>query len=198
MVGRWWVYRNEFPAAGQCSGYGRDAEGHAVRLEKIENDISHQLVEECMLAANEVVAREIKHRQVPSVYRIHEDPDPDRLADFQQFAASYGFRTGDLTKRGEVQRLFSQLRGKPEEYAIKLAFLKSLKRAAYDTSPRVHYGLAKVNYTHFTSPIRRYADLLVHRSLARQRAGSVQELSEMAEHISATERTSADAKIRPL
>src|SRR6476659_3577704 len=79
-----------------------DADGRPVRLERIENDISHQLVEECMLAANEVVAKEIKSRDVPSVYRIHEDPDPDRLADFRQFAATYGFQVGDVTKRPEV------------------------------------------------------------------------------------------------
>ena len=171
-----------------------DGEGRPVRLERIENDISHQLVEECMLAANEVVAKEIKSRSVPSVYRIHEDPDPDRLADFRQFAATYGFQVGDVTKRPEVQRLLAAIRGQPEEYAIKLAFLKSLKRAAYDTNPAGHYGLAKVNYTHFTSPIRRYADLLVHRVLARQKAGSVGELGEIAAHISKTERVSADAE----
>jgi ribonuclease R len=171
-----------------------DAERRAVRLERIENDISHQLIEECMLAANEVVAREIKHRRVPSIYRIHEDPDPDRLNDFREFAASYGFRAGDLTKRPEVQQLLASIRGTPEEYAVKLAFLKSLKRAAYATDPLGHYGLAKVNYTHFTSPIRRFADLIVHRVLARQNAGSAHELDETAKHISETERTSADAE----
>ena len=171
-----------------------DAEGRAVRLERIENDISHQLIEECMLAANEVVAREIKQRRVPSIYRIHEDPDPDRLADFREFAASYGFRAGDLTQRGQVQQLLAAIRGTPEEYAVKLAFLKSLKRATYATDPLGHYGLAKVNYTHFTSPIRRFADLIVHRVLARQNAGSVADLEEAARHISETERTSADAE----
>jgi ribonuclease R len=171
-----------------------DAEGHAVRLEKIENDISHQLIEECMLAANEVVAREIKDRRVPSIYRIHEDPDPDRLNEFRDFAAGYGFRAGDLSKRPEVQKLLASIRGTPEEYAVKLAFLKSLKRASYATDPLGHYGLAKVNYTHFTSPIRRFADLVVHRVLARQNAGSVSELEETARHISETERTSADAE----
>ncbi|HET6408361.1 MAG TPA: ribonuclease R, partial [Chthoniobacteraceae bacterium] len=143
-----------------------DENGRAVRLEKIENDISHQLIEECMLAANEAVARELKHRQVPSVYRIHEDPFPEKLADFRETAAMYGFKAGDLTHRPEVQRLLAAIKGSPEEYALKLGFLKSLKRATYDTTPIGHYGLAKVNYTHFTSPIRRYADLVVHRSLA--------------------------------
>ncbi len=190
-----------------------DENGRAARLEKVENDISHQLIEECMLAANEVVGREIKNRLVPSVYRIHENPDPDRLAEFREFAASYGFRTGDLTQRREVQKVLSAIRGSAEEYAIKLQFLKSLKRAVYDTRPLGHYGLAKVNYAHFTSPIRRYADLLVHRSLqqllhtppaspgaadparpARKTAPVSAEMSELASHISITERASSDAE----
>jgi ribonuclease R len=171
-----------------------DDEGKAVRLERLENDISHQLVEECMLAANEVVARELKERATPAVFRIHEDPDPDRLADFREMAASYGFRAGDLTQRRELQKLLASIRGSAEEYAIKLALLKSLQRARYSTEPVGHYGLAKVNYTHFTSPIRRYADLLVHRTLAREKVGSIQELGAIATHLSTTERTSSDAE----
>ncbi|MDR3406558.1 MAG: ribonuclease R [Chthoniobacter sp.] len=171
-----------------------DDEGRAIRLEKTDNDISHQLVEEFMLAANEVVARELKNRNTPAVYRIHEDPDPDRLLDYRQLAISYGFRVGDITQRRELQRLLAATRGKPEEYAMKLNLLKSLKRARYSVEPVGHYGLAKVNYTHFTSPIRRYADLLVHRCLAREKVGSIHDLSEAAAHISTTERTSADAE----
>ncbi|HEX8294798.1 MAG TPA: VacB/RNase II family 3'-5' exoribonuclease [Chthoniobacteraceae bacterium] len=171
-----------------------DDEGRAARLEKVENDISHQLVEECMLAANEVVARELKERATPAIYRIHEDPDPDRLADFREMAASYGFRSGDLTQRRELQQLLASTRGAAEEYAIKLALLKSLQRARYATEPIGHYGLAKVNYTHFTSPIRRYADLLVHRGLARENIGAIHELSEIATNISTTERASSDAE----
>ncbi len=171
-----------------------DDQGRAVRLEKTDNDISHQLVEECMLAANEVVAKELKDRNSPAIFRIHEDPDPDRLNDYRQLAGSYGFRVGDLTQRRELQKLLAASRGKPEEYAIKLNLLKSLKRARYATEPVGHYGLAKVNYTHFTSPIRRYADLLVHRTLAREKVGVMAELGETAAHISTTERTSSDAE----
>ncbi|EDY17811.1 ribonuclease R [Chthoniobacter flavus Ellin428] len=171
-----------------------DDQGRAVRLEKMDNDISHQLVEEFMLAANEVVAKALKDRKIPTVYRIHEDPDPDRLADYRELAISYGFRAGDLTQRRELQRLLAATRGKPEEYALKLGLLKSLKRARYATDPVGHYGLAKVNYTHFTSPIRRYADLLVHRALAGEKLGGVGAVGEIAAHISTTERTSADAE----
>jgi ribonuclease R len=179
-----------------------DDKGRPVRLEKVVNDISHQLIEEFMLAANEVVAHEIKRRQLPSIYRIHENPDPEKLVEFREFALSYDYKIGDLTQRREVQKLLEMIRGKPGEYAIKLAFLKSLKRAAYDTSPVGHYGLAKQNYTHFTSPIRRYADLVVHRVLSRasdHRAVkpamlSAADLASASEHISQTERTAADAE----
>lgn len=187
-----------------------DEQGRAVRLERIENDISHQLIEECMLAANEAVARELKTKQTPSVYRIHEDPDELKLSEFREIAAVYGFKAGDLTQRREVQRLLATIKGSDEEYALKLNFLKSLKRAMYDIKPLGHYGLAKMNYTHFTSPIRRYADLVVHRSLAellsrseapapggknrRLQPLALQELSVAAEHISNTERVSAEAE----
>ena len=187
-----------------------DENGRAVRLEKMENDISHQLVEECMLAANEVVAREIKQRKIPSIYRIHEDPDPAKLAEYRQMAADYGIHVGNLQVRSEVQKLLQAIRGTFEEHALKIGFLKSLKRAVYDTNPLGHYGLAKVNYTHFTSPIRRYADLVVHRTLAdlvappqiaggadrmrRAQPESVSQLVDLAQHISETERNSADAE----
>ncbi len=173
--------------------------GKPLRLDRIENDESHQLVEEFMLAANEAVALELKNRLVPSVYRVHEQPDPDKLAEYRELVQSYGFHAGDLTNRAELQRLLASFRGKPEEQALKIGLLKSLKRARYSIQPLGHFGLAKNNYTHFTSPIRRYADLVVHRSLAdrggkkndRRGAG---DLTSIAEHISTTERVAADAE----
>ncbi|MBA2622429.1 MAG: ribonuclease R [Chthoniobacterales bacterium] len=177
-----------------------DAEGKPIQLERIENDESHQLIEEFMLAANEAVASELKNRLVPTVYRVHENPEPDKLAEYRELALSYGHRVGDVTQRKELQRLLASLRGKPEEQALKIGLLKSLKRARYATQPLGHYGLAKNNYTHFTSPIRRYADLIVHRSLAslnltRKPRTDVSQLSSLAEHISATERVAAEAEI---
>lgn len=171
-----------------------DPEGRPERLEKIENDPSHQLIEECMLMANEAVAAALKKAKIPVVYRVHEVPDPDRLREFRDKAQRYGCRAGDLTNRNEVQRLLAAIRGQPEEYLLKLEFLKSLKRATYGVTPLGHYGLAKANYAHFTSPIRRYADLLVHRALAGESAGKAGELAEAAMHISRTERTSAEAE----
>ena len=175
-----------------------DAQGTPVKMEKIENDISHQLIEEVMLAANEAVARETKNKNYPSLYRVHENPAPEKLAEFRELVRLYNYRVGDLTVRSEVQRLLEAIKGKPEEYALKIAFLKSLKRAAYGTRALGHYGLAKVNYTHFTSPIRRYADLVVHRVLGhigeqRQKLAAA-DLPAVAERISTTERTAEDAE----
>src|SRR5438094_6942491 len=178
-----------------------DKEGHPVKLERVENDKSHQLIEEFMLAANEAVARELKKRAVPTVYRVHENPDPEKLAEYRELVLSFNYRVGDLTHRGELQRLLELIGGKPEEQALKIALLKSLKRARYSAQPLGHYGLAKANYLHFTSPIRRYADLVVHRALGRDTAArrhdqlGMAEIASIAEHISTTERNAADAEI---
>ena len=171
-----------------------DAMGRVSGVERVPHDISHQLIEEFMLAANESVAREIRRRRVPGVYRIHENPDDSRLQEFREKAAAFGLKCGDLTKREEVRKMLAALDKRQDGYALKLEFLKSLKRAVYSHEPLGHYGLAKSDYTHFTSPIRRYADLLVHRVLARERVGSISRLQETAEHISRTERISADAE----
>src|SRR5438067_3907838 len=144
-----------------------DTHGKPVRLERVENDESHQLIEEFMLVANEAVARELKKRAIPTVYRVHENPDPEKLAEYREFVLGFDYRVGDLTHRAELQRLLASFRRKPEEQALKVALLKSLKRARYSPQPLGHYGLAKSNYLHFTSPIRRYADLVVPRALGR-------------------------------
>src|SRR5438034_2939259 len=185
-----------------------DQDGYPVRLERIENDESHQLIEEFMLAANEAVARELKKRAIPTIYRVHENPDLEKLAEYRELALSFNYKVGDLTHRPELQRLLAAITGKPEEQALKVALLKSLKRARSDPQPLGHYGLAKANYLHFTSPIRRYADLVVHRALGRIGAlrrpnaaarrsydHDMSEIASIAEHISITERTAADAEI---
>jgi len=173
-----------------------DANGVPVRLEKMEYDISHQLIEEFMLLANEVVALEIKRRGKPGLYRIHENPDPTRLEEFRAQAKAMGFPCGDLTKKGEIQKLLVSSRGKPGEDAIKIGLLKSLKRAVYSPKPLGHFGLSKINYTHFTSPIRRYSDLVVHRILFERggAASGYDQLSRLALHLSTNERTAAEAE----
>ena len=177
-----------------------DKKGKPIRFERVENDESHQLIEEFMLAANEAVARELKNRGIPTIYRVHENPEAERLGELREFVLAHGIRVGDLTHRGEVQKLLAAIRGTAEEHPLKIALLKSLKRARYATTPLGHYGLAKVNYAHFTSPIRRYADLEVHRALAdrdisRRSSRASSQLSAIADHISDTERNAAEAEI---
>jgi len=177
-----------------------DENGKPTRLERVENDESHQLIEEFMLAANEAVARELRHRSIPTIFRVHEDPDPEKLGEYREFILSFGYKVGDLSHRKEIQRFLASIQGKPEEQALKIGLLKSLKRAHYAAQPLGHYGLAKANYLHFTSPIRRYADLVVHRTLAERNLSSrskidIGQIESIAQHISDTERNAADAEI---
>ncbi|HJT80457.1 MAG TPA: ribonuclease R [Chthoniobacterales bacterium] len=177
-----------------------DKNGKPIALERIENDESHQLIEEFMLVANEQVARELRNRGIPTIYRVHEDPDPEKLGEYREFILSHGYKVGDLSVRSELQRFLATIKDKPEEPALKVGLLKSLRRAHYLPKPLGHYGLAKSNYLHFTSPIRRYADLVAHRSLAGMAKGGrsaaeVGDLASLSEHISATERNAAEAEI---
>ncbi len=185
-----------------------DESGRAVGVKRSEYDESHQLIEEFMLAANEAVARETRQAPVAAIYRIHEDPDPGKLEEFAEQARAFGHRVGDVSNRAELQKLLRGIRGKLEEHSLKIGLLKSLRRAAYSKDPVGHYGLAKTDYTHFTSPIRRYADLVVHRALrrllSRRHAPTAPakadptpaegEMGQIAEHISRTERVAADAE----
>jgi ribonuclease R len=180
-----------------------DEEGVPTGYQREEYNESHQLIEEFMLSANEAVARIVKNSNRPTIYRVHEDPDPDRLEEFAELARSHGYEPGDLTNRRHIQKLINAARGSLEEPAIKVGLLKSLKRACYMATPDGHYGLAKTDYCHFTSPIRRYADLVMHRSLQPLLRNRPKEIDrtpdskrciEIAEHISGTERTSSDAE----
>lgn len=172
-----------------------DDHGRISSIERVENDISHQLIEEYMLLANEAVAGQLMRRNIPAIYRVHEEPDPRRLKEYREEVLSHHVPVGNLSKRTEVQRLLEKLGTLNIGAALKIGFLRSLMRARYAVEPLGHYGLAKTKYTHFTSPIRRYADLVVHRALFAGAAESKpQALKEIAEHISLTERNSADAE----
>jgi len=170
-----------------------DDHGRISSIERNDNDISHQLIEEYMLLANEAVAGRLMARNIPAVYRVHEDPDPRRLNEYRQEVLSHHVPVGNLSKRTEVQKLLEKLGTISIGAALKIGFLRSLMRARYAVEPLGHYGLAKTKYTHFTSPIRRYADLVVHRALF-QDGTPLPGLKEIAEHISETERNSADAE----
>ena len=185
-----------------------DKQGYADRLELIEHDESHQLIEEFMLAANEAVAKLTRQHRLPSVYRVHDDPDEEKLAELRQHLGTVGIRTGDLTLRPEITKLLKTLEDHPQGYVLRTSVLRSLKKAAYRSSPDGHYGLHKRDYTHFTSPIRRYADLVVHRVLDHylitqggwpmpagyKFAYNAENIARAAEHISITEVNSQDAE----
>jgi len=169
--------------------------GEPVEIERVEYDESHQLIEEFMLMANEVVALELRNKHIPAVFRVHEAPDPEKLQEYRETLAIHGIRVGDLTQSAEVRKALRQVSERPDGHALKVGFLRSLKKADYRPAPIGHYGLAKANYTHFTSPIRRYADLIVHRALkARKRLFSQDQLQRTALHISEMERIASDAE----
>ncbi len=183
-----------------------DEHGYADRLERIEQDESHQLIEEFMLAANEAVARLTKSNRMPSLYRVHDDPDEERLQEYRQFLGTFGIQVGDLTRREEVTKLLRTLSTQPQGYTLRTEFLRSLRKACYRASADGHYGLHKKDYTHFTSPIRRYSDLVVHRVFdtylakhggrpAGARAGyDIAGVEGLAEHLSLTEINSTEAE----
>ena len=171
-----------------------DENGKVLRMERIENDISHQLIEEYMLLANEAVAGNLMRLNRPAVYRIHEAPKEKKLQEYRDDILSHRIPCGNLTHRPEVQKLLARLSSLPAGPALKIGFLKSLMRARYSIDALGHYGLAKTKYTHFTSPIRRYADLVVHRVLFDKIQAQIPALKQIADHITDTERNSSDAE----
>jgi len=184
-----------------------DAEGYADRIELIHNDESHQLIEEFMLLANEAVARLTRSHHLPSLYRVHDDPDEEKLAEFRQFLRTFNIKVGDLMNRDEVVKLLALLKDHPQGYILRTQLLRSMRKACYRANPDGHYGLNKPDYTHFTSPIRRYADLVVHRVFATYlikhlgypAAGNppgyrASHIDNLAEHLSLTEINSTEAE----
>ena len=171
-----------------------DKRGRIARIDILENDESHQLIEEFMLLANEAVAGRLMKQKRPTLYRVHEPPSPDRLHKYREEVRSHNVPCGNLEKPGEVQKMLRRLDGLSIGPALKVGLLRSLMRARYAIEPLGHYGLAKEKYAHFTSPIRRYADLVVHRTLFEGHKESTASMKAMADHVSATERNSSDAE----
>lgn len=185
-----------------------DKQGFADRLELIEHDESHQLIEEFMLAANEAVAKLTRQHRLPAIYRVHDDPDEDKLVELGQYYATFGLRTGDLSQREAITELLRSLRKHPQGHVLRISLLRSLKKAAYRASPDGHYGLHKRDYAHFTSPIRRYADLVVHRVFDHylitqggwptppkyKFAYTAAKVDRVAQHLCITETNSQDAE----
>ncbi len=172
-----------------------DAKGRVSEVRRVENDVSHQLIEEFMLLANEAVAREIKRRRAGAIHRVHEKPDFEKLDNLRAQAALMGLRAGNLTDQKQAGKFLASLKGHPLADVFRIGYLRCMKRACYSTEPIGHYGLAKEDYVHFTSPIRRYADLIVHRVVYQRARLDATALATAADHISLTERNSGDAEL---
>jgi ribonuclease R len=178
--------------------------GQTEGIIRAERNLAHQLIEEFMLAANEAVATYITGRNIPFLYRIHENPDPAKLINFQEFVYGFGYEFPLVAERvnpADLQRLLVQAEGKPEERMLNYALLRCMKQARYAAENLGHFGLASDCYCHFTSPIRRYPDLVVHRILRaalatgdKQLAIATSNLGEIAEHTSKRERVAMEAE----
>jgi ribonuclease R len=168
---------------------------------------AHRIIEEFMLAANEAVATAIAASTIPSLYRIHEPPDPGKIAEFREFVYNFGYRLPgggeESLSPADLQRLLDEVEGRPEERMINEVLLRCMKQARYSAEQIGHFGLASPCYTHFTSPIRRYPDLVIHRILRKLLAGPLaddqrqllqKELPETAAHTSRRERVAMEAE----
>ncbi len=163
------------------------------------NTESHQMIEEFMLAANEAVAELLEKEGYHFLRRVHADPNPKKLQSLTEFVAELGFKTESLESRFELQRLLKLVKGRPEQHAVNYAVLRSLQRAVYSPEVEGHYALASDTYCHFTSPIRRYPDLTVHRLLeailVKKRApNELSDLVVLGEHCSDRERRAEAAE----
>ena len=183
-----------------------DDEGAIANIVASERNVAHRLIEEFMLLANETVARHLETAGMPALYRIHEPPDPLKVEEFEAFISSLGFSLAAPpggVRPMQFQKLVEKIRGVPAERPIAFLMLRTMQKARYDPINMGHFGLAAETYTHFTSPIRRYPDLIVHRLLREQRHTPVsderreeldEELPELARHTSEMERRADEAE----
>ena len=177
-----------------------DDKGAPEEIIQSESDESHQLIEEFMLLANETVAKELRKKHLPGIFRVHPEPDPENLEELRSFLSVFGISCGELNSRKEVNKMLAQINKHTLAQVLRIKFLRSMKQACYRNTPDGHYGLAKQDYLHFTSPIRRYADLVVHRTIERlvrrekTNKSEYEKLEGLAKHLSTTERNSVDAE----
>jgi ribonuclease R len=181
-------------------------QGETLDIVRAERNLAHRIIEEFMLAANEAVSTFLEKKGIPSLFRVHEPPDPMKVNDFREFIHNFGYdfkMNGEKITSNEFQWLLEQAEGRPEERMINEVLLRCMKQARYNADNLGHFGLASPCYTHFTSPIRRYPDLVVHRILKKTIKGTLKEhdierlestLPEIAGHSSRMERIAMDAE----
>ncbi len=176
-----------------------DADGRVVGAHLEKNTESHQIIEEFMLAANEAVAQMLEDAGLFFLRRVHGSPDPRKMRALTEFVRELGFKVENLENRFELQKLLDAVKGDPREYAVNYAVLRSMQRAVYSPEDDGHYALASDSYCHFTSPIRRYPDLTIHRLVDQLNRGKkpVQRMDEMlvaGDHCSEREQRATDAE----
>ena len=180
--------------------------GQITNIIATERNVAHRLIEEFMLLANETVAAHLVNNGVPALHRVHEAPDLKKVEEFEAFITTLGYSlggSGGTIRPKHFQKLIDRMKGTPEERPIAALMLRTMQKARYDAAPLGHFGLAAEHYTHFTSPIRRYPDLVVHRMLRESRRGEIaaprreeleEELPEVARHTSEMERRADEAE----
>ncbi len=177
-----------------------DEQGRVCGARATENTVSHQIIEEFMLAANIAVAQSLRDRGIPFLRRMHENPDPEKLRKLTAFVRHLGFDVESLESRFEIQKLLEQIAGKPEEYAVNFATLRSMSKAVYSPDDVGHFALNAESYAHFTSPIRRYPDLTIHRLIEEIESGKknpgkdAATLNRLGEHCSEREQRATKAE----
>lgn len=172
--------------------------GKIDRIEPVTRNEAHRLIEECMLAANVCASDFLKEHEHPALYRIHEGPTPEKLEALRTFMGEFGFGVGggDTPHAKDYGKLLTAIKGRPDEQLLQTVLLRSMQQAVYSPDNIGHFGLAYESYTHFTSPIRRYPDLLIHRAIKAVLNGNKYQAGDwhvLGQHCSMTERRADDA-----
>lgn len=180
-----------------------DEQGRVLAIRPLVRNVAHRIIEECMLAANVAAARLFQRKRMPALYRIHETPKEEKLSDLREFLAGLSLRLpgGKRPTAKDYAALLDAVRARPDRHLIRTVLLRSMQQAIYSSENAGHFGLAYPAYTHFTSPIRRYPDLIVHRAIKHLLAGGTAadfdyakpDLRRIGEHCSGTERRADEA-----
>ncbi len=180
-----------------------DADGKIDRIVALERNDAHRIIEECMIAANVAAARYLQRHKMPFLYRVHEEPTSEKVTDVRAFLAELGLQLGggERPQAEHYAKLLRKIQDRPDRHLIETVLLRSLKQAQYSPDNNGHFGLAHAAYAHFTSPIRRYPDLLVHRAIRHVIAGGASDnfdydhhrMANLGEHCSMTERRADEA-----